>query len=141
MEHTEEYIKRNADVLTDGSINEWYFVSQNIDLTKTSNDFFQRFKHNINWVWILENKTITTKFAQKFHKEIGSKRWYKNGKLHRENGPAVIWPDDRKAWCKDGQFHREDGPALICIDGTKQWFEYGILLKEKKHNGEISFYK
>ena len=42
--------------------------------------------------------------------------WYKKGKLHREDGPAIIWSSGRKDWYKDGKYHREDGPAVICSD-------------------------
>ena len=32
----------------------------------------------------------------------GSRWWYKNGKLHREDGPADIWKDGYKQWWLDG---------------------------------------
>jgi len=28
----------------------------------------------------------------------GTKRWFLNGKLHREDGPAIEWPDGKKYW-------------------------------------------
>ncbi len=28
-------------------------------------------------------------------------------------------------WYKDGKFHREDGPAYIHPDGTKEWYLNG----------------
>jgi len=55
----------------------------------------------------------------------GSKRWYLNGKLHREDGPAVEWSDGSKHWLLNGKLHREDGPAVERSDGTKQWFLNG----------------
>ena len=30
--------------------------------------------------------------------EYGTQRWYKNGKIHREDGPAVIYADGFQAW-------------------------------------------
>ena len=33
-----------------------------------------------------------------------SKAWFKNGNLHREDGPAVIYYDDYKKWYLDGNF-------------------------------------
>ena len=33
----------------------------------------------------------------------GSKIWYLNGKKHRENGPAIIYPDGIKFWYKYGE--------------------------------------
>lgn len=44
--------------------------------------------------------------------EFGSKRWYLNGKIHREDGPAVEYDSGDKFWYKKGTLHREDGPAV-----------------------------
>ena len=52
----------------------------------------------------------------------GSKRWYLNGKLHCEDGPAVEWPDGEKQWYLNGKLHREDGPAVEYPNGTKYWY-------------------
>lgn len=42
----------------------------------------------------------------------GKTRWYKDGVLHREDGPAVIGKDEHKEWWVNGKLHREDGPAI-----------------------------
>jgi hypothetical protein len=39
--------------------------------------------------------------------EDGTKVWYLNGKLHREDGPAVESTDGSKAWYLHGERHRE----------------------------------
>jgi hypothetical protein len=57
----------------------------------------------------------------------GTKRWYKNGKLHRDDGPAVEFANGDKGWYRNGQFHRDDGPALEYADGTKRWYKDGVL--------------
>jgi hypothetical protein len=47
--------------------------------------------------------------------------WTKNGRHHRENGPA--WTGEyTKYWYNHGQLHRIDGPAGIWIHGTKEWW-------------------
>ena len=33
----------------------------------------------------------------------GTKYWYLNGKLHREDGPAIEWADGYKFWYLDGK--------------------------------------
>ena len=38
----------------------------------------------------------------------GSKEWCLNGKLHREDGPAVEHTGGTKCWYLNGQRHRED---------------------------------
>jgi hypothetical protein len=52
----------------------------------------------------------------------GTEYWYKDGKIHREDGPAYISKNGTKAWYKDGDLHREDGPAVIHPNGTQYWY-------------------
>ena len=77
-----------------------------------------------------------------------------NGKLHRENGPAVVrengsrvWyfngeqyrvngPGD-KQWYLNGKLHRENGPAVEYSDGYKAWYINGTNYNEKKYELEI----
>jgi len=51
----------------------------------------------------------------------GNKYWTLNGKLHRENGPAVEYTDGYKAWYLNGKLHKEDGPAVEDSNGDKYW--------------------
>jgi len=46
-------------------------------------------------------------------------KFFKEGELHREFGPAVLGKDGNREWYKEGKLHREDGPALITYDDTK----------------------
>jgi hypothetical protein len=55
----------------------------------------------------------------------GTQIWYLNGKYHREDGPAVVRPDGTKKWYLNDEFHREDGPAIIWPDGTQRWYLNG----------------
>ncbi|MEO7172795.1 hypothetical protein [Flavobacterium sp.] len=52
-------------------------------------------------------------------------RYYKEGLLHREDGPAFECVDGDKYWMINGLFHRLDGPALIYVNGRKDWFFKG----------------
>jgi hypothetical protein len=52
----------------------------------------------------------------------GRQEWFLNGKIHREDGPAIIFPDGRQYWYLNGQYHREDGPSVIYPDGTKRCY-------------------
>ena len=61
-----------------------------------------------------------------FKKDIfGDKRYYLNGLLHKEDGPAVEWSTGIKVWYKNGKLHREDGPAVEYINGDKFWWLNG----------------
>lgn len=54
--------------------------------------------------------------------DYGHQRWFKFGKLHREDGPAVIHPDGTQVWCQLDKLHRIDGPAVTRSDGTCSYY-------------------
>ena len=66
--------------------------------------------------------------------EYGTKFWYLNGKLHREDGPAVELANGTKYWYINDQFHREDGPAVEFANGTKEWYLNDNELTEAEFN-------
>ncbi len=57
--------------------------------------------------------------------ELGTKFWLLNDLLHREDGPAIEYPDGTKHWFLNGEYHCEDGPAFEYADGTKMWYLNG----------------
>jgi len=82
--------------------------------------------------------------------EDGSKEWWANGKLHREDGPAVIYNKyteflhfnlykhrkffcnmtnifpGYKQWWVDGRPHRENAPAIIDSFGSEIYYLNGV---------------
>lgn len=64
----------------------------------------------------------------------GTKEWYLDNKLHREDGPAVERADGDKAWYINGKLHREDGPSVVRHNGYKAWFLNGKKLSERSFN-------
>ena len=48
--------------------------------------------------------------------------WYYKGKLHRENGPAIVDGEGYKCWYFYGMKHRADGPAVIYSDNEMEWW-------------------
>ena len=60
----------------------------------------------------------------------GSEFWYKDGCLHRIDGPAVTHSSGSMFWYKDGLLHREDGPAAVHSDGTQEWYKEGELHRD-----------
>ncbi len=60
----------------------------------------------------------------------GAQRWYQHGELHRDGGPAWIWLDGTQVWCQHGQPHRDDGPAWTSRDGKQEWYQYGRLHRD-----------
>ena len=55
----------------------------------------------------------------------GTKEWWRDGKLHREDGPAIIWGDSSEEWRFNGELHRTDGPAVIWSNGNQEWYING----------------
>lgn len=55
-----------------------------------------------------------------------TEQWCHNGKLHREDGPALVWVDGTEMWYLNGKRHRLDGPAVVYPDGTEMWFLDGV---------------
>ena len=55
----------------------------------------------------------------------GTKRWYMNHHLHKEDGPAIEYSDGDKEWFLNGLRHREDGPAIEYGYKDKFWFYHG----------------
>jgi hypothetical protein len=47
--------------------------------------------------------------------------WYKEGKLHRIDGPAIEYRNGTKFWYLKGLMHRIDGPACEYSDGRIAW--------------------
>jgi len=71
--------------------------------------------------------------------------YYVNGKLHRENAPAVEWDDGGKDWYLNGKRHRTDGPSTEAANGDKAWYLNGKCHREdgpaiEYHNGGKEWY-
>jgi len=64
----------------------------------------------------------------------GTKKWYLNGKLHREDGPAIEYASGTKEWWLNGNLHREDGPAIEWANGVKEWYVNGKEFIEEEFN-------
>jgi hypothetical protein len=72
----------------------------------------------------------TTEFSGCVEFPDQNKYWHKNGKLHREDGPAIEWVDGSKEWWLNGGRHRVNGPAIEWANGTKQWWLNGERHRE-----------
>lgn len=76
----------------------------------------------------------------------GIKTWYLNGVVHKEYGPAVIYPSGSQYWIQNGEYHRENGPAVIQANGQQEWYRNGKRHRENKPavtctNGYEAWYK
>jgi len=68
----------------------------------------------------------------------GSKFWYVNGELHRSDGPAREWANGDKEWYVNGDRHRLDGPACEYASGDKWWYIDGVKYTEEDFRKKIA---
>ena len=68
--------------------------------------------------------------------DAGLVLWFNTeNQLHREYGPAFEGPDGTRMWYRQGLLHRTDGPAIEwASDGKKQWFLMDKSLSEEEFN-------
>ena len=95
----------------------------------------------VNYTGIIEYVFGTTCYYLngKYHREDGpaviypdgTLHYYLNGELHREDGPAIIYPGGN-IYYLNGKCHREDGPAIIITDGTIKYY-----LNDKEITNEV----
>ena len=112
----EERTISNADTIN------WKDFSMEIDQRDFSFEFFHAFKSEIDWRSLVAHTYMTTEFAQEFHEYIGCKSWWEHGKIHRKDGPAMLWPSGTEKWFYKGRKHRKDGPAITYSTGGEVWY-------------------
>ena len=80
----------------------------------------------------MQNSYTCTLTGQQLQLHIysGTKHWYRNDQLHREDGPAVEYANGDKFWFRNNQRHREDGPAIEFANGHKSWYRNDQLHRE-----------
>ena len=54
------------------------------------------------------------------------------GLKHTDINGVGIDDQDNKVWYKDGRVHREDGPAIEWRSGYKAWYLKGTFIRDKK---------
>ena len=127
----------------------WKWYRCNMKHRSRCYSFFIRKNQNILipiTVWVISgSKTNKIWYRDgKFHREggpaiqkNGTKKWYRNGRLHRgDDKPAIIQKDGTKRWYRDGKLHRDDDkPAIIQKKylqryDTKKWYRDGRLHRD-----------
>jgi hypothetical protein len=86
---------------------------------------------------ITENEWHTLSFKERdsytgiIKWDNGDVCYYKNGFLHREDGPAVTNTQGYKSWYFEGRLHNLNGPARIWQDGVEEyWIDNKPTTKE-----------
>ena len=65
----------------------------------------------------------------------GNKSWVDmEGFNHRINGPAVIYKDGDMLWYRHGKLHRDDGPAVDWPSESRFiWYKHGERYEPSAH--------
>ena len=53
------------------------------------------------------------------------------GRSHREDGPASVWPNGAQGWFRHGRAHFAHGPSILYADGAIVWYEDHCRLRER----------
>lgn len=56
----------------------------------------------------------------------GTKFWYINEDLHREQGPAIENLNSTQWQYRNGKLHRDNGPAVIWFNNRARWHYCGV---------------
>lgn len=68
----------------------------------------------------MEHKKFDTYFGiTKYQDDEGGIYWYKNGKLHNDNGPAIVHKNGTKKYYCNGFLHNANGPAIVGFNVNK----------------------
>jgi hypothetical protein len=62
----------------------------------------------------------------------GSTKWYLHGVRHREGAPACEYVNGTEKWYRHGLRHRDGGPAASYPDGRRIWFTDGVKVREER---------
>jgi len=76
-------------------------------------------------IWWAQHMGLLTIPDGKTTYKDGSQSWHLEGKLHREDGPAIEWTNGTRSWRINGLRHREGGPAIEYADGSREWWLNG----------------
>lgn len=89
------------------------------------------------WGYYTEDKERKDSFT--LHREDGPamlfpskmEYWYNHGVQHRENGPAMIdIQHEVRRWYFNGKLHRIGGPAVTVRDDEEEWWIDGVLHRD-----------
>ena len=86
--------------------------------------------------------------------EDGTKRWYLDGELHREDGPAIVRANGEEFWYRNGRPHKEFGTTYVftvrgvtifsvfCDKGVcAKTSNFGPLWRRQDTGGKIENYR
>ena len=97
-------------------------------------------QENNKVLWLMDNKLHRLDGPAVIYSD-GYQEWFVDDKLHRLDGPAAIYvygSNGTQVWCVNDKRHRLDGPAIIYSDGTQMWFVDGKKYTEQEFNEKFA---
>ena len=107
----------NNSITKDISFQHWWYLSMTTSATGNITTA------DGTEIWFV-NKRLHREDGPAIIYRDGCQEWWVNGIRHNQNGPAVIWARTEEWWV-DGARHKLDGPAVIHPDGTQIWYANG----------------
>ena len=106
---------------------EWTWLDDEEKLHRTNGPAYE--ETNGNKFWIQNSKNLDLSSSVEILS--GGYKWYLNGMLHREDGPAIEWYNDEKEWYQNNRKHRINGPAVIDHYSGNEWWINGQELSHE----------
>lgn len=79
-----------------------------------------------NGVYYFKNNKLHREDGPAIDSFNGDSEWYIDGVIHRIGGPAYSSLDERyHEWYENGDLHRLDGPAVTFADDSGEWWHRG----------------
>ncbi len=81
----------------------------------------------VHYTYYTKNGIVVAECRKSVEDFYNIERWYRDGKIHREDAPAEIWLRGQltyELWYRDGKVHREDGPTQISYYRGQKIMEY-----------------
>ena len=85
--------------------------------------------------WYLNGKLLT---EQEFNTRMNTKELTINPIEELLEYTVKVYPNGSKFWWLNEELHREDGPAIEWLDGTKEWYLNGVELSEQDFNTRMN---
>lgn len=101
-----------------------------LDDTTISQVFTTRYA-KYGYTYLDENYLVPHSFDDQPCVRHRHKKWFRNGKLHRDNDlPAYKHADGTKKWYKNGKLHRDNDLPAFTIMFCREWYKEGLLHRD-----------
>jgi hypothetical protein len=117
-----DYYDYDFDIFNTKIIDDNYkYAIIETNIPSNSDDGLFMITNNIKIIKLITKDELMRLTPNIIYRNNGTKEYYKDGLLHREDRSAIEYPNGSKSWYINGLLHREDGPAIQEWTGEKRW--------------------